>query len=161
MLHYKFPHIWDMIDKAPWFPFFNTGVSFQSTSQVCHYCLLCNVYCLVKGCHKVKLDRLKSTPSHWDFFKSWKHISITENSYIFVSKGCDEEGVGKAEDRGQYGGSHGGINTIIHIQVFLLHLNQLSWLLLHCVFNKNSNQVFLTSLTLEGGGIHTIIKFFS
>ena len=53
------------------------------------------------------------------------NFSSYENTYqllktvtFLCQRGCDEEGVGKTEDRGQYGCSHGGINTIIHIQAF-------------------------------------------
>ena len=77
------------------------------------------MYCLVKGCHKVKLDRLKSTPSHGNFSNHENTYQLLQTPIIFLcQRGCDEEGVGKTEDRGQYGRSHGGINTIIHIQVF-------------------------------------------
>ena len=73
-----------MIDKAPWFPFYNTGVSFQSTSQVCHYCLLCNVYSLVKRCHKVKLDKLKYTKSLGIFQVIKTHINYCKLLYFCV-----------------------------------------------------------------------------
>ena len=77
------------------------------------------MYCLVKGCHKVKLDKLEVHQIAGNFSSHENTYQLLQAPIIHLcQRGCDEEGVGKTEDRCQYGLSHGGINTIIHIQAF-------------------------------------------